>query len=146
MIFGNDRNRMRSYFCEVWARHSQGEALDALGRMVVAVIAEHPEYHALLARADVAIEAEFTPETGHTNPFLHLAMHLAIREQLGTDRPGGIASAHGRLAARFGAHEAEHRIMECLGEALWVAQRERAAPDERAYLACVQRLSHGNPG
>jgi hypothetical protein len=29
--------------------------------------------------------------------------------------------------------------MECLGETLWRAQRERAAPDGDAYLDCVRR-------
>lgn len=141
MFLGNDRNRMRRYFCEVWARRSHQESLDALGRLVLTVIAEHPEYQPLLEQADAAVGADFAPESGQVNPFLHLAMHLAIREQLTTDRPMGIAPVHLRLAARVGAHEAEHLMMECLGEALWMAQKEGIAPDERTYLECVQRLA-----
>jgi hypothetical protein len=140
MMFGTDRGQMRRYFCEVWARHLRGEPLNALAGLVAAVAEEHPEYHALLEHGEAVVEAEFPPEAGHTNPFLHMGMHLAIREQVGTDRPNGIARAHHRLAAGIGAHQAEHRIMDCLGESLWNAQRSGQAPDETAYLDCVQRL------
>ncbi|MFI4921895.1 MAG: DUF1841 family protein [Gammaproteobacteria bacterium] len=36
------------------------------------------------------------------------------------------------------AHAAEHTMLECLGEALWRAQRENRLPDEQAYLACIK--------
>ena len=68
-------------------------------------------------------------------------MHLAIREQVGTDRPPGIRAIHAALARRLGdVHEAEHRMIECLGEALWNAQRAGTAPDETAYLEALRRL------
>ena len=43
----------------------------------------HPEYHAWLEQGERALTAEFTPESGVGNPFLHLSMHLALREQVG---------------------------------------------------------------
>lgn len=139
-MFGTDRGQMRRYFCEVWARHLTGEPLDALAGLVAAVIEEHPEYHVLLERGETVIEADFPPEAGHTNPFLHMGMHLAIREQVATNRPTGVARVHNRLAAGMGAHQAEHRIMDCLGESLWNAQRSGQPPDETAYLDCVEHL------
>lgn len=43
--------------------------------------------------------------------------------------------------ARTGAnHAAEHRLIECLAETLWEAQRDRVPPDEQAYLERVRRL------
>jgi hypothetical protein len=45
------------------------------------------------------------------------------------------------MAARTGAiHAAEHRLIECLAETLWEAQRDRVPPDEQAYLERVRRL------
>ena len=71
-----------------------------------------------------------------------MSMHLAVREQVGTDRPAGIARIHAGLAGRCGsAHDAEHAMMEALGEALWSAQRRGAAPDESAYLEALHRLA-----
>jgi len=105
------------------------------------VIGQHPEYHAWLEAGDAALAAEFDPQRGAMNPFLHLGMHLAIREQVGTDRPPGIRALHASLAIRSGgALPAEHRMMEALGETLWEAQRSGRAPDEQAYLERLRRL------
>ena len=97
------------------------------------------EYQQELADPDVA-HAEYTPDQGKSNPFLHLSMHLAITEQLSIDQPAGIRRAHERLVARMGStHEAQHAIMECLGEIIWDAQRTNTPPDTDAYLALIER-------
>ncbi|VAW67640.1 hypothetical protein MNBD_GAMMA09-172, partial [hydrothermal vent metagenome] len=45
------------------------------------------------------------------------------------------------LCLRYGGpHDAEHEMMECLGEALWLAQRNQTTPDEAAYLECLKKL------
>jgi hypothetical protein len=129
-------------YCAAWDKHRQGLALEALEQQIVAVIALHPEYHALLEDPDAALSRDYTPERGQTNPFLHMGMHLAIREQLATDRPAGIVAAFGVLMVRVqDAHAAEHHMLECLGEALWQSQRSGQAPDEARYLECLQKLS-----
>lgn len=140
-MFGNDRNQLRRFYCDVWARRQRGEDLDPLATQIAAVIESHPEYQALMTDPDAALSAEYTPEMGQSNPFLHMGMHLAIREQVSTDRPTGIRAAYQLLIARYGDHEAEHRMMECLGKALWEAQRSGSTPDEVAYLECVRMLA-----
>lgn len=140
-MFGNDRNQLRQFYCDVWARRQRGEPLDALGQQIADVIAAHPEYQSLLNDPESALAAEYTPEMGQTNPFLHMGMHLGIREQVSTDRPLGIRAAYQLLLARYGEHEAEHRIMECLGQAMWEAQRSQREPDEASYLECIRQLA-----
>ena len=128
-------------YLQAWRKHQAGQPLQLLERQLAHVIAEHPEYHPLLEVSDAAVEAEYLPESCATNPFLHMGMHLALREQVATDRPAGITAAHERLAQRLGsAHEAEHRMLDALGETLWEAQRNGLPPDERAYLERVERL------
>ena len=142
MLYGNNRDEIRRVYCAAWDKHRQGLPLEALEQQIVAVVALHPEYHTLLADPDIALSSDYTPEMGQTNPFLHMGMHLAIREQLATDRPAGIVAAFGALMARVrDAHVAEHHMMECLGAALWQAQRNGLPPDETTYLACLQRLA-----
>ena len=69
-----------------------------------------------------------------------LAHRRAIEEQLSIDQPAGILAEFLRLCATLGsAHDAKHAILECLGEVLWQAQRNAAAPDEAQYLACLRR-------
>jgi hypothetical protein len=85
---------------------------------------------------------DYPPEGGQSNPFLHLGLHLAIREQVATDRPAGITAIHAALARRLGsAHQAEHRMIECLGEALWHSQRSGRPPDEAAYLDALRKIA-----
>jgi hypothetical protein len=90
--------------------------------------------------AGQSINNEWTPEQGQTNPFLHLGLHLAIREQVATDRPNGIRGIHARLAASTSVHDAEHLMIDCLAEQLWNAQRTGAPPNEIDYLDKLKKL------
>jgi hypothetical protein len=138
---GQNRDQLRSMYQEAWRKFSAKAPLEPLEAQLAAVIAEHPEYIPWAEGGDAALGAEFTPEGGRDNPFLHMGLHLAIREQVATNRPSGIADIHRKLAERLGgAHEAEHVMLEPLAEALWDAQRQGRMPDEQAYLEKLRRL------
>jgi Domain of unknown function (DUF1841) len=140
---GLTRDELRRRYLEAWRRHRARLPLEPLEAQIAAVIADHPEYIAWLESGEDAVTAEFTPEGGRENPFLHLSMHLAIRDQVATDRPAGIARLHRELAQRLGsAHAAEHAMIEPLAETLWEAQRDRRLPDDDAYWQRLARLSH----
>lgn len=140
-MFGKDRNQMRRFYVEAWCKYRNGDFLEPLQSLIAEVIVLHPEYHNLLEQEDAALSHEYAPEQGETNPFLHMGMHIAIREQVATDRPPGIAQAYRYMLGKIqDVHEVEHRILECLGQALWDAQRNGVAPDEQAYLECVQLI------
>jgi len=100
----------------------------------------HPEYHALLDSEDRSIDRDFFPEGGEINPFLHLSLHLALAEQISIDQPRGIRGLQAELLTHAESdHDALHLLLECLGETVWQAQRDHAAPDEEAYLDCIRR-------
>jgi hypothetical protein len=141
-LFANQsRDALRGRYVDAWRRHRAGLPLEPLDAQIVDVIAEHPEYHALLAR-EGAVPNDFPAES--TNPFLHMSLHLALREQVSTNRPTGIAAIHHQLSRRFGsAHAAEHRMMEVLAAALWEAQRRGAPGDEETYLERLRQLRPG---
>lgn len=139
MFFDSSRDSLRRQWLEAWQRAQSGAVLTPLEDSLARLINEHPEYQLWLQQGDRALQADFLPESGMSNPFLHLSLHLAIREQVATDRPAGIASLHQRLARRHGLHEAEHHMIEVLAETLWESQRQHRAPDERVYL---ERLRH----
>jgi hypothetical protein len=143
MPFFHDQSRdgLRRHYLEAWRKHRAGRPLEPLEHQLVTVIEQHPEYHSLLEADPQAVSRDYTPESRQSNPFLHLGLHLAIREQVATDRPPGIAAVHRALVQRCGdVHEAEHRMLERLGEALWYSQRTGRPPDESAYLESVRRL------
>ena len=139
-MFGNDRDSMRRYYVQAWTKFQQKQPMDALEQQVTAVIKEHPEYQRGLAQTDKMLQRDYLPENGETNPFLHMGLHLGIREQVATNRPTGISTVYQQLVLKYGAHDAEHRMMDCLAESMWLAQRYNTAPDEAAYLARLTQL------
>lgn len=141
MLFGNDRSQLRQFYIDIWQKAQKKQTLDPLEQQIAQVIGEHPEYQSLLTKDEV-VHTDFNPETGQSNPFLHMGMHLALREQINTDRPFGIKICYNSLCHAFGSsHEAEHRMMDCLAEALWTAQKNGIPPDEQSYLRCLQKIS-----
>jgi len=134
------REQLRRSYADAWRRHLTRAPLSPLEAMIVDVIGAHPEYAALVVDADTAVAFEAGVTGSAENPFLHMGLHLAVRDQVSIDRPPGVRELHRQLQARYGdLHRAEHVLMESLGETLWQAQRDGAAPDERQYLALARR-------
>jgi hypothetical protein len=140
-VFNPSRQEVRDFFFESWRKHALAKPplpLTPLEAIAVDLIAAHPEYHALLSAREAFVDRDYLPENGETNPFLHLSMHLSIREQVSIDQPKGVARHHMRLTQTLGSEmAAEHAMMDCLGEMVWHAQRHGTAPDAGIYLRCL---------
>lgn len=134
------RDEIRQIYLKVWQKMQNQILLEPMEAIIADVIKLHPEYHTLLENAESAIGKDFSPEKGQTNPFLHMGMHITLREQADGDRPAGIRDIYQNLVQQKGIHETEHAMMECLGQTLWNAQRNNQMPDENAYLACLRQL------
>ena len=140
MIFGQDRGELRKMYADAWQKRSDKVPMSPLETQIADVIALHPEYHDAIAAVD--LDQEYTPEGGKTNPFLHMGLHLGLREQVATNRPAGIARIHTELTRKLGdLHAAEHQMIDCLAETLWEAQSQNSAPDEQKYLERLRRLA-----
>ncbi|MBI4740788.1 MAG: DUF1841 family protein [Betaproteobacteria bacterium] len=140
-MFNPSREQVRNFFCGAWRKHRERSILEGAEATAVDLILRHPEYHALLENPEAALDREFTPEGGESNPFLHLSLHLAIAEQTGIDQPPGIRAAFDKLRGRLDEHAAEHALLECLGETIWRAQRTGGAMDAELYLDCLKRVA-----
>lgn len=137
-MFGQDRTELRQMFFTAWKKHQSKQIMEPLEAVVAKIIELHPEYHALLENQGT-LDKDYTPEMGETNPFLHMAMHISIQEQLSTSRPTGIEQIHQSMLSKIkDPHETEHIMMECLGKMLWEAQSQNRAPDESDYLNCLK--------
>jgi hypothetical protein len=140
MIFGQDRGELRQMYAAAWQKRCDNKPLSPLEAQIADVIAMHPEYQAGIAGGK--LDEDYTPDGGKTNPFLHMGLHLGLREQVATNRPTGIRDVYEKLAARAGdAHAAEHEMIECLAETLWEAQNANRPPDEHKYLERLLRLA-----
>ena len=136
-----NRDDARRYFFKVWQKHHNKQPLEPLEVLILDVILAHPEYDEIMKNGETGLAEEFSPEQGRTNPFLHMSMHIAIKEQIQADRPAGIREICKMLLEKFQDwHQMEHAVMECLGESLWLAQRNNRMPDESAYLESLRKL------
>jgi Domain of unknown function (DUF1841) len=140
----HSRDQLRRSYAEAWAKRVAGTPLSPLEALISDVIALHPEYQRVVGDMERALG--FEPAAADTdNPFLHMGLHIAVREQVAIDRPPGVRELHQQLTSSQGdVHAAEHVLMEALGQTLWEAQKSGRQPDERHYLALArQRLGKG---
>ena len=71
-----------------------------------------------------------------------MGMHIALKEQVSSNRPTGINDAYKKIMTKSSStHDAEHKMMECLGRILWEAQRNNALPNDDDYLECLNKAS-----
>jgi hypothetical protein len=139
-MFTPSRDEARKLFFGTWSKYRGKQPLEGLERTVLDVILLHSEYQPMLGVPERHAARDFTPEDGATNPFLHMSLHVAIEEQLSIDQPPGIRAEFTRIErSRGDRHAALHAVLECLGETLWRAQRDAAAPDASDYLDCLRK-------
>lgn len=132
-----DRDESRRVFVIAWQKYLDKQPLEPLEHQIVEIILLHPEYHTLFSHPD-AIHYDSPDEV---NPFLHISLHLGLLEQLSTNRPLGIQSIYQALCTKYNdPHQAEHKMITCLAETLWEAQRNNVMPDERIYLERLMKL------
>ncbi len=141
MLYDNDVHDTRRLFFLSWKKFLDKEVLEPLEQQIVEVIQDHPEYHAMFA-ASVESVYHYSNDVEQSNPFLHMGLHLAIRDQIHTNRPMGIRKIYQQLMQKKQDTLAvEHCMMDHLAECLWNAQRNQCPPNETDYLAALSRLS-----
>jgi len=139
-MFNPSRDEARNFLFDSWRKRREGVLLTPLEDLVAQLIEKHPEYHDLLADAERYQDKDYAPDGNVVNPFLHLMMHLTLEEQISIGQPHGIREQFTRLTQKYESeHEAQHAMMECLGEMIWQAQRNKTAPDAAIYLSCLEK-------
>lgn len=142
MLFGQDRKQIRLMFTDSWNKFQTGQLLSPLEALVADVITMHPEYHALFkAQEEESLDADFDVENGQTNPFLHLGLHIALREQIQAQNPPAVKQVYDKLLQHNpDKHPVEHQMIDCLAQAIWEAQKNQTLPDQTAYIECLFKL------
>ena len=139
-LFNPSRDEVREFFFNTWSQFKAQKPLTDLEKIALGVINMHPEYQAILDAPAQYKSQEYFPEFGETNPFLHMSLHLSILEQVSINQPTGIADIYQRLKLKYqDEHDAQHTILECLGEAIWQAQRNNTALDANFYVQLLQQ-------
>lgn len=140
-MYSSNRNDIRQVYFDAWRKAKANEVLTPLEAMIADVIADHPEYHAIFNDPKKFQDKDYLPEMGESNPFLHIGLHISIREQVQVDRPPGVRAAYEKLIAqKKDVMAVEHLMIEQLMDSLWRAQRDNTLPDEQVYLKNIQGL------
>lgn len=139
MLYTQNRTEQRKFLAEAWQKFLDKKILDPLEDQLTRVIEIHPEYHTLIQN----IESDYFPEQGEVNPFLHINLHLSLREQLSINQPHGIKEIYQKILNKCGdTHEAEHQMMDCIAEMIFSAQKNNTAMDHQAYTRCLEQKSN----
>lgn len=134
-LFNPSRDEVRDFFFNSWAKFQQQQALTDLEKIAISVIQMHPEYHVILDKPEQFKQQVYFPEQGETNPFLHMSLHLSILEQISINQPIGIAAIYEILQAKYQEeHLAQHEVLDCLGETIWLAQQNKTGLNAAHYL------------
>lgn len=126
-----DREAMQQVYIQSWRKHQQQERLSDLEQQLVTLIQSHPEYHQSI---ESLLDHDAQPWFGH------LSAHMALQEQLNTNRPEGIQSIYQQLCHEKGsAHDAQHLMMACLIEHMPLIQRNPIEA-QHIYLDRLKQL------
>lgn len=139
-LFNPSRDEVREFFFGAWQKHKQQTPLTDLEKLALHIMQMHPEYHSILDAPEHYKQVAYYPEMGETNPFLHMSLHLSVLEQISINQPIGIAPIYQKLLFKHqDEHDAQHAILECLGETIWLAQRNNTGLDSNHYLTLLQQ-------
>ncbi len=135
MLYTQDRTQQRQFLANAWQKFLDKKALDPLEDQLTQVIEMHPEYHKLISN----IESDFFPESGEVNPFLHINLHLSLREQLSINQPQGINEYYQKILEKVkDPHEVEHLMMDCIAQMIFSSQKNNMPMDHQAYIRCLE--------
>lgn len=134
MLYSKNRSEQRAFLSNAWVKFQNNEDLDPMEFQLVEIIKIHPEYHHLIQTTD----AEYFPEHGQVNPFLHINLHLALREQLSINQPIEVRLAYDSLLEKIkDPHEVEHTLIDCIAEMIFSAQKNHSSFDYENYKRCL---------
>ena len=120
-MFFQDRKKQREFLSKSWQKYTRNKSLEPLEKQLVSIIEIHPKYHDFIGN----IESEYFPEQGEVNPFLHINLHLALRDQLSLNQLNGVKKVHQKLINQYkDSHKVEHLIMECIAEMIYIYHRK----------------------
>ena len=127
----NNRDAYRDTFFAAWDKYKRKLPLEPVENQIVSAIQLHPEYHSLLEKPSMYCRQEFALEE---NPFFHLSLHIAINEQIATNRPTGMKDLYQNAITQQSAHDVLHQMMGCLAEMMSIAQQRGEMPGDLEYL------------
>ena len=135
----DDPTVYRQHILQAWQNKQNSLPLDRMQQQIVDVIEQHPEYHNILNQSEIALNETYRTDN---NPFLHIALHLSLNEQISMDRPAGIRALWEQACQRKDPHDCAHQCISIMADMLWDAQHNKVLiSDEEYYHQLKRKLS-----
>jgi hypothetical protein len=99
-------------FHSIWEDSKDGKALEGDEKVIAHLMKQHPEFHQEFEMADVYadIDLQYDPDK-EVNPFLHIAIHAIVENQLAANDPPGVAEFFKRRKYKKETrHETSHMV------------------------------------
>ena len=142
-MFSTDQTQLRSFYKNSWDKFKNKEPLSDLEKQVASIILEHPEYHHFFDNLD--IRSDINTNKNPNSPFLHLGLHLGIRDQIAINTPAGISDIYKNLYNQYkDPHICEHKMLEILAEELWESQQNQTEFNTQNYINKLLNLTKHN--
>src|SRR3990167_9624661 len=140
MLYKQSRENFREVFFKAWQKFKEHKPIEPLEAEIIEVIKHHPEYHSFIENPD-NIDKDFIAGITDHNPFMHLSMHLALREQKITNRPPGISQLYDNLVTKNQGdiHAVEHQMIEVLADCLRKGMQSGQPVSDPDYLSALQK-------
>lgn len=136
----HDPTTLRKVYYDAWQKALSHQPLTPMENIIVDIIQRHPEYHALFS-TETFEQCKAEKFSLDHNPFFHLGLHVALLEQVSTDRPPGIKHHFQRLLAKH--HDqtlVEHKMIDCLAKILVENFQHPEINHENRYLESIARI------
>lgn len=140
MILGNQRENYRAVFFNAYKKYQKKLPLEPLEKQLLQIILDHPHYHFIFENEQNQKNDAWDKQLKE-NPFLHMSLHISIRDQLAMDQPKGILAIYHDLVLKVGdTHEAEHLMMQILVNTLReMMEKNMSDFDEELYLNAIRQ-------
>lgn len=132
----------RKVFFEAWQKELHAKPVTALENIIIDVLKRHPEYQSIFSHQEAFENFQLNNNTHEPNPFFHLSLHVAILEQVQSNRPAGVAEIYKRLLNKYhDQNDVEHKMMEVLAQLLHdAAHTPELIANDQAYLDRLNKL------
>lgn len=137
----------REYFCRIWSGAKEGkiEEFTSEERKLVSIMFEHPEYRRQFEMIDSVGDHEIDPAP-EANPFIHVAMHSVIENQLALRQPIEAYQFYlGLRKKKLSHHDALHLLMAIMTPLIFNVVRSHDAFDEGYYVRLLRKYMEKKP-
>jgi len=136
----------RKEFHRIWEDLKSGKALEGEEKVIAHIMKQHPEFHQQFEMADVYadIDLQYDPDK-EVDPFLHIAIHSIVENQLAAHDPPEVAEFFKRRKYKKETrHETSHMVGLLIMEQIFEIVKSRVPFDLDRYKRDLEKYAGYN--